>query len=181
MKLIESEPDIIAPVWEELRTLGLVEGQRLTDEGRRAYEHHIDFVGGRWSEEDFKVFKSCAVIATDGKGNDVLLHVCGPSFDWQINEEGHTCEALCLDGHTEPGVWVFEGTMVTVTHETEYGPEYDVEPQGDWREPTEDEWEMIKQDECPWDREHLPRWPERKDETVSFGDLLTRLRKDGSP
>jgi hypothetical protein len=178
MSFRESELDVIAPVWDELVALGLVEGDRLTEEGRLAYQHHMDFVGERWSEEDHKRLKSCAAVATDGDGNDILLAVCGPSFDWHVDQEGRTCEALGLDGCMDPGVWVFEGTMVTVTHDTPYGPEYDVEPSGDWRAPTAEEWELLKEDECPWDRENLPRWPERGEDRVSPDDLLKEMEKD---
>ena len=33
----------------------------------------------------------------------------------------------------------------------DYGEEWDHEANGDWRAPTEEEWALIKDGECPWD------------------------------
>lgn len=173
LQVHETEPTVSASSADKLREMGLLTKElRLTEQGRLAYRFQHDFAVPWDYENDGSIWKSCAVVATDGKGNDVLLHAFGPAFDWHIEQYGHTCDAICLDGYTEPGVWVFEGSCGSVPHETMDGTEYDLESHGEWREPTEEEWEMIRQDECPWDKETLPRWPERKDQEASLDDLL---------
>ena len=161
LQLVASEPVIPEPVKDQLETMGLMKDGRITPEGTLAYGCRMEFVGEQWDySKDGKVWMSCAVIATDGDGNDVLLHAFGPAIDWHIDQFGDDPVDLGLDGYTEPGVWVWVGSMGAVRcYSLDYGEEWDHEVTGDWRAPTEEEWEMIKQDECPWDRENLPRWP----------------------
>lgn len=158
----ERHPPVPTESRRRLNELGLMDGDELTDDGRKAYAWCLDFQQEWDYEKDGTIYKSCAVVATDGKGNDVLLHCYGPAFDWHVEQYGHTCDALCLDGYTEPGVWVFEGTLGSVRHETLDGTEWDLESEGDWRAPTDEEWVLIKDGECPWDKETLPRWPKGK-------------------
>jgi hypothetical protein len=174
LQLVASEPLIIEAAKDQLETMGLMKDGRITQEGRLAYSCHMEFVGEQWDyENDGKTWMSCAVIATDGNGHDVLLHAFGPAFDWHIEQYGHTCEAICLDGYTEPGVWVFVGSCGSVPYHTYDGLEYDLESTGDFRAPTEEEWDLIKEDECPWDRENLPKWPKARD--IVIGDDLKEV------
>jgi hypothetical protein len=133
--------------------------------------------GSPWDyERDGKIWKSCAVVATDGKGNDVLLHAFGPAIDWHVDQYGYSCDAVCLTGHGEPGVWVFEGTVGSYCYDTMDGREWDLEARGTWREPTSEEWDHIKEGECPWTRETLPRWSTAPADTgsVLLDDPRTR-------
>jgi len=172
LHMVESEPVIIESAKDELEELGLMKNGRITEEGKLAHDCHQDFLDPWDYETDGRIWKSCAVVATDGNGNDILLHAFGPAFDWHLGQYGFTCDAICLDGHTEPGVWVFEGSCGSVRHETMDGTEWDLEASGDWREPTEEEWDLIKENECPWDKETLPRWPEAKSRATGLGDLV---------
>jgi len=157
----------------------LVQGTELTELGKLAQEHRHLFE--EWDyENDGRIWKSCAVIATDGNGNDILLHAYGPAIDWHIGAYSSDVGELGLDGHTEPGVWVWEGTMGSVRHETMDGTDWDHEVTGDWRAPTEEEWELIRGGECPWDRETLPRWPKPKRPPSSFPSFDSLFKKEAT-
>lgn len=159
LQIHETEPTVSAPSVDRLREMGLLTSDlRLTDEGRLAFQYQHDFLCPWDYSKDGKVWKSCAVIASDGKGNDILLHAFGPAIDWHIDQYGTDLEELGL-GADDPGIWVWEGSMGAVRCYTpDYGEEWDHEANGDLREPTEEEWEHIKQEECPWDKDNLPRW-----------------------
>lgn len=116
------------------------------------YEPYWDY------EVDGKVYKSCAVLAFDDAGNGVLLHACGPAIDWHIEQYSSCCEELdLLHPDEEPGIWVWEGTMGSVLSRTFEGDEWVFEARGEWRQPTDEEWEAIKANRCPWDKSNLPR------------------------
>lgn len=138
------------------------EDGELTELGIQAWENAHRYACPWDYSKDGTVWKSCAVIATDGEGNDVLLHACGPAIDYHIDQLGHDLEMLGLSGDEPgPGIWVWEGTMGAVRYDSpEVGVEYEHEARGDWRAPTAEEWEGIKQELCPWDKETLPRWKE---------------------
>lgn len=165
---VDHEPTIIEPVVAELEAMGLMREGRITEEGRLAYGCQLDFPGEGWDySKDGKTWMSCAVIATDGNGNDVLLHAFGPAIDWHIDQVGDDPVDLGLDGHPEAGVWVWEGSMGAVRcFSLDYGEDWDHEATGDFRAPTEEEWARIKEGECPWDRENLPKWPSAHGPTV---------------
>jgi len=148
-------------VLKSLQDKGMLEGMKTTEKGREASSYWQPKPFWDYSE-DGKVWKSCAVIASDGDGNDVLLHAMGPAIDWHIDQYGTNCEELGLSGYTEPGIWVFEGTMGAVRLVSiDYGEDWDLEVSGDWREPTPEEWESIKSGDCPWDKDNLPRWEKK--------------------
>jgi hypothetical protein len=144
----------------DLERHGLLDGTRLTVLGEQAHDQLHTFL--EWDYmKDGAVWMSCAVVASDGKNNDVLLQAYGPAIDWHLGELGDDCETLGLEA-PEPGIWVWTGTMGSVRIQSiDYGEDWDHEVAGDWREPTEEEWEHIKADECPWTKENLPRWPKK--------------------
>ena len=107
--------------------------------------------------KDGRVYMSCAVIASDGQGHDVLLFALGPAIDWHVEQYGYACDELGL-GSDESGIWVWEGTMGSVRCETLDGTDWDFEVSGDLRTPTDEEWKHIRANECPWTKETLPRW-----------------------
>jgi hypothetical protein len=153
----EDAPSIPDDVRVSLTQLDLIFGDSLTPEGRLAAEWVYEFADP-WREDDGKSYKSCAVVASDGKGNDVLLHAFGPAIDWHVDEIGNSCDDLCLTV-PEPGVWVWVGSMGAVrVSSIDYGEDWDFEATGEWRAPTAEEWEFIKAGECPWTKETLPRW-----------------------
>ena len=152
---------------ETLVKHGLLEDGKLTELGELAQRHR--YLGPWDYSKDGKVWKSCAVIATDGNGNDVLLHAFGPAIDWHIEQTGNDPADLGIDCYTEAGIWVWEGTMGAVRCDTiDYGEEWDHEATGDWRAPTAEEWGRIKDGECPWDKENLPKWPKARN--IVIGD-----------
>lgn len=106
--------------------------------------------------QDGKTYQSCAVVASDGHGHDLVLFALGPAIDWHIEQYGWSCDDLGL-GHDEAGIWVWEGSMGSVRHETLEGTDYDHEVWGEYRRPTETEWRAIMDNECPWTKETLPR------------------------
>lgn len=143
----------------DLERHGLLAGTQLTKLGEQAHDQLHTFLEEWDYTKDGAVWMSCAVVASDGKGNDVLLHAYGPAIDWHLEQIGNDCDDLGLCA-PEPGIWVWTGTMGSVRIQSiDYGEDWDHEVTGDWREPTEAEWEHIKQEECPWDKDNLPRWP----------------------
>lgn len=163
------KPHLISDeVRNALTKFDLIDGNSLTPEGRLAAEWAHEFTE-LWSHGDGKIYMSCAVVASDGKGNDVLLYSCGPAIDWHVDQIGRSCSDLGLEAPS-PGVWVWEGSMGTVrVASTDWGEDWDHEAVGDWREPTAEEWESIKEEECPWTRETLPRWSPPPEQTT-LGD-----------
>lgn len=145
---------------KSLQDKGMLEGEQITEKGREASSYWQPKPFWDYSE-DGKVWKSCAVIASDGEGNDVLLQAMGPAIDWHIEQYGTDCADLGLGG-PEPGIWVWEGTMGAVRIQSiVYGEDWDHEATGDYRRPTKEEWEAIKQEECPWNKDTLPKWEKR--------------------
>ena len=51
------------------------------------------------------------------------------------------------------GIWVLEGKITAERINTPYGYDYDVDFVSDYREPTPEEWEKIKDGENPWVKE----------------------------
>lgn len=110
-----------------------------------------------WSDQECRDYLSAAVIAVGPDGDSVLLHNFGPAIDWHTGEFSHSTEELGLDGMEEPGIWVWVGDMGSERHETIDGVDYDHVVIGEWREPTDEEWEAIRAGECPWTKETLPK------------------------
>jgi hypothetical protein len=171
----EDDPAIPNEVRVSLTQRDLILGDSLTPEGRLAAEWIHEFTNP-WRDGEGKIYQSCAVVASDGKGNDVLLHACGPAIDWHLDEIGRSCSDLDLAA-PGPGVWVWIGSMGSYRVSTiDYGDDWDFEATGEWREPTAEEWESIKDDECPWTKETLPRWGSERGEQLTLDQLLRRSR-----
>lgn len=114
--------------------------------------------GDAWDySKDGRKYKSCAVVASDGNGRDVLLEACGPAIDWHIDQVGDSAEELGLAA-PEAGLWVWEGNMGSVPIETPMGTDWDHEVRGVWRPLTDEEWDSVQIGECPWTKETLPPW-----------------------
>jgi hypothetical protein len=75
------------------------------------------------------------------------------------------------------GISIWIGKYLTIqVSDGDYGREYDVEPKGSFRAPTEEEWSAIRQGRSPWD------FPQVKEKTIeSYGDMHERGRDYGGP
>jgi hypothetical protein len=95
---------------------------------------------------------SKAVIACDGDGNGIVLWYTGAHLVVEICEHGCgvRLDDLGLDDAPE-GISVWEGIYYGTQHETMDGVEYDTEVSGDFRKPTAEEWDSIRDNVCPWD------------------------------
>lgn len=94
---------------------------------------------------------SLAVIACDGGGQGCVLWTVGPHVTSMIDEAGvRELDLLGLDDAPE-GISIWEGSIKTVHHHTPDMNEYDSSLEGSFRTPTNEEWESIRKNECPWD------------------------------
>jgi hypothetical protein len=103
-----------------------------------------------WECYDNPAKPNMAVISSDGPDRCILLHNIGFVLAQQIEVCGDDMECLQLDG-LEAGIWIWEGTYIG-TYDSWSG-EYDTEALGEFRKPTDEEWENIKDGEEPWDRD----------------------------
>ena len=93
---------------------------------------------------------SLAVVACDANGHGVVLWTAGPHVYSMINEAGVSdLDLLGLDDAPE-GISIWEGTIKTVHHHTPDMNEHDSWLEGMFREPTDEEWDSIRKNECPW-------------------------------
>lgn len=92
----------------------------------------------------FNMKPSEALIISDGERSAVLSHV-GGYIDYWLNEGGITD---AFDG-VDPGVWIWQGKIIG---HRDYQGEYDAELVGDFRRPTAEEWEQIRDEDYElWD------------------------------
>ncbi len=119
--------------------------------------------GWDWSKN------SLAVIACRNGEGSVLWWV-GGHIDFELSESGMVSLGdLGLDNAPE-GISVWDG--VYVFHEdTSYfdNDGGETEAVGDFRVPTDEEWEHIKRNECPWDANE---WMEAEYMQVSIGRIV---------
>lgn len=94
-----------------------------------------------------------AVVACNSASQGCVLSFVGKALDHLIFSNGvNTLNALGLDGSPD-GISIWEGEVVTTKMWTDYGWEYDCHLEGEFREPTDEEWAAIRRDECPWPSE----------------------------
>ena len=94
---------------------------------------------------------SKAVIACDGVSHGCVLWTAGPHVDSMINEAGVSdLDNLGL-GDAPEGISIWEGGIMSVHHNTPDANEYEWWLDGRFRAPTDEEWESIRRNECPWD------------------------------
>jgi len=159
-QLVWREPELYidAELLTSLQKKGMLTGHRPTDQGVKAVSTWEP--PSEWDyTKDGKVWKSAAVVVSDGTDRNLLLHAYGPAIDWHIDQVGSSCQELGLHA-PGPGIWVWEGSMGAIRHDSPItGEDWDYEVQGDWRVPTPEEWELVEDGECPWDKETLPKWP----------------------
>ena len=92
---------------------------------------------------------SRAVVASDGKGNGCVMHYVGAHLDQWRSDVGDSLKDLGLD-EAPAGISIWEGKVHTTRG---YDGDYDAELVGEFRAPTEEEWDFINHDDCPWDSE----------------------------
>ncbi len=95
--------------------------------------------------------KPSLAVVVQGMGRGCVLFSAGPHVDSMIDEAGVSdLDLLGLDDAPE-GISIWEGTIKTVHHHTPDMNEYDSWLEGAFRAPTDQEWESIRKNECPWD------------------------------
>jgi hypothetical protein len=108
-----------------------------------------------WGGYDFSK-QSRAVVAARSKDEGIVLWGVGGHINAAMHPAasslGPTLDALDL---TAPGcgIWIWEGKYVWAPENLEHPDSDDSMPQGEWREPTEEEWQSIRNGVCPWDDE----------------------------
>lgn len=91
-----------------------------------------------------------AVIASDSRGNGVVLWYVGGHISNEIDDVGLRLTGdLGLDDAPE-GICVWEGNFKWSPGPWEYPDDGDFYPVGKFRQPTPEEWESIHKNECPW-------------------------------
>jgi hypothetical protein len=98
-----------------------------------------------WDRDSF------AVVACDDAGNGCVLWTIGPHVEHEIREGGlrQLCD-LGLD-NAPHGVSIWVGKYIARVVDTgDYGKDYEFDPVGSFREPTEVEWVAIREGRCPW-------------------------------
>ena len=125
-----------------------------------------------WGGYDFKK-KTLAVVASDEKGCGVVLWSVGPHIEMDRSEHGlRYIDDLGLDPEGV-GIWIWEGVQVWTSGSYEHPEEVDSSLEGTWRRPTDEEWEKIKQGECPWNDDD---WLDPK-----YKDQILGERQEESP
>ena len=99
--------------------------------------------------ESYSDQNSKAVLASNGR-DGIVLSAVGYDILYQMEEGGLIMLAdLGLDDAPE-GISVWEGCYVQVPGSYECPEDGDLEPIGKFRTPTDEEWECIKINKCPW-------------------------------
>lgn len=91
---------------------------------------------------------SRAVVASNGKGDGCILFHVGPHLEEEMRAVGDDLTSLGLEDCPQ-GIWIWEGIYQTIRVGAYDCTEYDTEPYGEFRKPTQEEWESIN---CPWDK-----------------------------
>lgn len=99
---------------------------------------------------------SLAVVACEGNGFGCVLYTVGPHVFCLMEDVGRALGSIGLDD-APAGISVWEGK--TESYKSYYG-EQDVYLEGEYRDPTPEEWKAIQAGECPWnDAEWLKSAP----------------------
>ncbi len=105
-----------------------------------------------WGGYDFEK-PSLAVVTTNDRDEGILLWYVGGHIAMEVKEAGLShLDDLGLHP-PEAGVWIWEGRYIWSSGSYEYPMDGSSDPVGNWRKPTEEEWQTIKDGDCPWDDE----------------------------
>lgn len=101
---------------------------------------------------DWKKPNLAVIAQSEGAQRGVVLWYAGPHLASWIPDCGWDCDSNGLGDSTTEGIFVWEGIIVgSVTPSSPNGPEeYDADPVGKCRPPTEEEWKAIREGRCPW-------------------------------
>lgn len=91
---------------------------------------------------------SKAVIASRG-GHGAILWFRGSAIEHELDAVGGDLSDMGLDDAPD-GISIWEGTYVTIRGGGEYDGDYDSEPSGKFRTPTDEEWVAIRENRSPW-------------------------------
>lgn len=93
--------------------------------------------------------KSKAVLASDGV-DGIVLYTVGPGL-WQEMVEGGLSMLSDLGLDNAPkGISVWEGKYIWQPGTYECPEDGYTKPVGEFHAPTDEEWDCIKQNKCPW-------------------------------
>lgn len=107
-----------------------------------------------WGDWDWNK-ASRAVVAKGHIG--CLLWYVGGHISFEIEEVGlYYLDLLGLDS-APPGISIWEGIYEP---ETDYFGDTITHPNGEFRPPTEEEWEAIRKGNCPWNPSEWKKEPE---------------------
>jgi hypothetical protein len=109
--------------------------------------------GDPWEGYDFSK-PSRAVVAENNGGEGAVLWYAGGNLGMEIREGGMGSHTDDLGLHPpKPGIWIWEGKSIWIPGPWECPQDGSTELHGDWREPTEEEWQSIRGGVCPWNDE----------------------------
>jgi len=95
---------------------------------------------------------SLAVLAYNDDGKGCVLWTVGAHVRMEMEEGGlWTLEELGLEP-PEPGIWIWEGKYI-YSRCGPYGEDCETDPKGEFRQPTDEEWKLIREGCCPWNDE----------------------------
>lgn len=120
-----------------------------------AVSSDLDIVTSYWpgspeTAADWKLpYKSLAVVACDGRGHGAVLYTVGPAVACEVENIGGRLDDIGLDD-APGGISVWAGFYRWHPGPRECPEDGDSELDGDFRDPTEDEWKAIAQQTCPW-------------------------------
>jgi hypothetical protein len=101
--------------------------------------------------DDYDWTKPSKAVVVQGTGGGCVLFTAGPHVASMINEAGVSdLDNLGLDDAPD-GVSIWEGGIKSVHHNTPDANEHEWWLEGAFREPTDEEWESIRKNDCPWD------------------------------
>jgi hypothetical protein len=103
--------------------------------------HQPSFPKWNWNKS------SKAVVAIGKCGTVVILHGAGPVFGEWASEVGFNTIDMGMDNYDGEGIYIWEGNLFS---SRSWEGDYDCEIDGEIRDPTDEEWEYIRQHDSPW-------------------------------
>lgn len=112
-----------------------------------------------WGGYDFSK-KSMAVIASNENGDGAVVWSVGPHILMEQEETGlRSLDELGLVPDAA-GIWIWEGKGVWQDGPWEHPQDGELILEGEFRVPTDEEWNAIRRNECPWNDDDWldPNW-----------------------
>ncbi len=104
-----------------------------------------------FAKENAPIEKILVAFSMSSMGMVMAMACDGEANEEEIDHLSEFIEELAAFGK-EPnqGLWVWEGKMWGVQDNTPDSLDWDTKTEGEWREPTAEEWEKIQEQEDPW-------------------------------